>query len=193
MWGWIRGGAPAGHQTTHPMLRVPIDGGTMKRLHIRKLSSVILVFGLFAGTSVAVASPGFATTQTTKKFKTIATFATTTINPDGSFSAPLAGTGPKGATSSSTLAAVTTQGPKSITKTKVVLTAVPVGGTGVANGYSATISSPWLVGTLSGTVSPPTGYGPPATLTISVNCVCNWSARSWTWTVTIKWTSAASA
>ena len=150
---------------------------TMKRLHVRKLSSLVVVLGLSAGMVAVAATPASATTLKPKSFQTTATYTTTSINPDGSFSAPLAGTGPKGATSSSTLAAITTQGPKSITKTHVVLTGVPVGGGGVANGYSANVTAPWLVGTLSGTVSLD-GNGLPAMVSVDINCVCNWSAKS---------------
>jgi hypothetical protein len=162
----------------------------MNRTHVRKLSSLVLAVGLMAGVSGALAAPASAATPKPKKFTTVSTFTTNSVNPDGSFSAPFLGTSPKGASSDSTLDGVTTQGPKPITKTNVVLSNVPVGGSGTANGFSAPVSSPWLVGTVSGTVSPPTGFGPPAFVKIIIKCVCNWNSRSWSWRVIISWTSS---
>jgi len=166
----------------------------MKRIHVRRLASLALTAGLFVGLSGALAAPASAASTKPKKFHATATFTTHSINPDGSFTAPLTGTGPKGASSNLTLTGITTQGPKKVTKTKLTLTNVAMGNTGTANGFSVDVHSPWLTGTLSGTISSPTGYDPPALLPkITWNCSCDWVNGVWTWTITVDWLSSPSA
>ena len=166
----------------------------MKRIHVRRLASLALTAGLFVGLSGALAAPASAASTKPKKFHATATVTTHSINPDGSFTVQLSGTGPKGASSTLTLSGVTTQGPKKVTKTNLTQTNIPVGTSGTANGFTTDVSAPWLTATLSGTVSSPTGYDPPALLPkITWKCVCDWSGESWSWTITIDWLASPTA
>ena len=177
----------------------------MKRARSKKLSSMMLVVGLAAGVSGvsgAAATPAFAgshraaaVTKVKKKtFTTTGTFTTTSIGSDGSFTATIDGSSTKSAALSSvTLSGVTTEGPKPVTTTKKKFSGLEMEA-GVEDAFTVPVSTPWLVGTLSGTVSPPTGYGPPTSMKgVKIDCVCDWSGRSWSWTITLSWTSTSTA
>jgi hypothetical protein len=159
----------------------------MERKHIRRLAGLVVAGAVFLGVTGLTAAPASAAKVKTKTFKTKASFTTSSIAPDGSFEAAFVGSTSSGASTNADLTGVTTAGPKKVTKTLVTLTNVPLGTSGVANGFTEPVNAPWLTGTLTGTVDVPPGFDPSTARIkeIIVKCHCDWSNASWGWDVII--------
>ena len=157
---------------------------------LRTIGGAIVVCGLLFGTVGMTAGAAAAKTPKHKTFKSTGTFTTNSIGADGSFSAPIAMMGKGGVSDAdTTLSGTTTQGPGSVTKTNAKVTAT-VGADGT---FTVNVNGAWLQSTLTGTITPPHGFGEPAAARFSIKCVCDWAHNAWSWTIKLSFVSDATA